>query len=57
MTKKTSTNGLARISIFDSKEDEDPGESGSLNRLTHRVVERLCETRHSVVFIGDEPVG
>jgi hypothetical protein len=56
MTKKTSTGDLGRISIFDSREDKDPGKSGSLNRLAHRVVERLCETRHSVVFIEDQPI-
>ncbi len=57
MTKKTSTGDLARISIFYSREHKDPGESGSLNRLRHRVVERLYETRHSVVFSGGWMVG
>ncbi len=51
MTKKTSTDDLTRISIFDPREDKDPGKSGSLNRLAHRVVERLCERGHSAVLI------
>lgn len=38
MTKKTSSDDLARISIFDSRDDKDPGESGSLDTLAHRVV-------------------
>ena len=53
MTKKTSTGDLVRISIFDSREDRNDTESVSLSRLAHRVVVRLCETRHSVVFISE----
>jgi chorismate-pyruvate lyase len=56
ITKSITIRDLVRTSNFDSREDAIPGESASSNRLAHRVVERLCDTRHSLAYMGGEPV-